>query len=206
VAPTATAHARRAPATSSQISVSWSGNDPSPSSGLTAYVVRVTHRGSSIPDYAATTTGTMVRLSGMPGRRYTVTVTAVDAAGHRSRTATAAVAIPLDDRSFAVTSRWRRTTGNGAYRGTFTVTGNRGATATLRATGQTFALLAQRCPRCGSVAVYVDGHYVRKLSLTSSRPRNLVAFTVARYARAGRHRLTVRILRGTARLDGLLVR
>ena len=71
----------------SSVAFHWLGADHG--SGLSHYAVTITHNGSSVPDYrSANTTSTSRWIRGIPGRTYTISVTAIDRAGNSAATST----------------------------------------------------------------------------------------------------------------------
>jgi hypothetical protein len=88
----------------------------------------------------------------------------------------------------------------------------KGASAALTATAGSFTLLAATGPAEGVLSVYVDGHHVRDISLYAPHAGH-ANVTLARFAKAGRHRITLRVkgshvakARGTLVIvEGLLV-
>jgi hypothetical protein len=95
----------------------------------------------------------------------------------------------------------------GAMGATARITAKKGAAVAFTVTARGFALVLGHGAKYGSVAVYVDGHRVRTLSLRANRTGVSVALT-RMFASSGRH--TVRIVnltggrRGTVGFDGIV--
>ena len=112
------------------------------------------------------TAATSVSLAATPGRTYCF---GVRASGADAWSADHCTTAPLDDRSLTAGAGWTRGTSGAYYGGTFSL--SRTAGATLTRTGvqaRRLAVVATRCPTCGTVGVYVNGALVRKVSLAAS--------------------------------------
>ena len=114
---------------------------------------------------------TAVRVQTLPiGYTYCYSARAIDSANRvgpwaKARCATRA----LDDRSFAVSSSWRRGAGSVYYLGTVSTTTRLGARAVR--TGAKFrriAVVATACPSCGKVGVYAGTSLIGTLNFASS--------------------------------------
>ncbi|MFL5641372.1 MAG: hypothetical protein ACJ771_03425, partial [Chloroflexota bacterium] len=103
---------------------------------------------------------------------YIFRVRAVDTAGHWSPWAVAGTSRvhPFDDRSSRVvkTGLWKPATSAGAFK--TTETGSTRSTATIRMTftGHSVALVGPKTPRRGKAQVFIDGVYVKTISMKSS--------------------------------------
>lgn len=202
----------RAAVTSTKVRVAWSAADTE--AGVAGVAVRrqvarydggfsaweVWKRGSSAG--AAT-------LSGRPGRTYCFAVKATDHAGNSSPwTNRRCSATPVDDRATRATSGWRRLKDSKSYRGTVTVTREKGQRLVLpRAEGRTFELVATTCPRCGAVKVRLGNRNLRTVSLRSSKVRTKRILHVASFERVRRGRVVVRVVSSgkPVRVDGIVV-
>jgi hypothetical protein len=101
------------------------------------------------------------------GDTYCFEVQAADAAGNASDwSAPRCTARALDDRSLRSSSGWTRGTGHGYYSGTYTATKRKGATLSKSGVhlGR-LALVATRCPKCGTVGVYAGAKLIKKINL-----------------------------------------
>jgi len=206
LAPSAHASAAAAHPNSAALSFRWSATDGSPSSGIAHYAVTVTHSGSSTPDYRnGATRSTAVTLAGVPGRTYTLTVTATDNAGNTSTVRKATVTLPFDDRSLHYSTHWAHTSSTSAYLHTLDSTATRGASAQLTAVGRSFTALVTTCSTCGSLTEYIDGHRIRTVSLRTSTRHYIASFTVARFSSSGRHTVKLVDAAGHIDLDGIAV-
>jgi hypothetical protein len=78
-------------------------------------------------------------------------------------------AVALDDRSLAASAGWSRVSWSLFYRGTATQTTKTGASLTSSGAALTrVAVVATRCPTCGTVGVYVNGTKVGTVNLYSA--------------------------------------
>jgi hypothetical protein len=102
---------------------------------------------------------------------------------------------------------WATRAFSGAMGGTVRLSGLKGAAVSFAISGRGFGLVLAHGAMYGSVAVYVDGHYVRTMSLRANRTGVGVAWT-RMFASYGKH--TVRIVnvtggrRGTVGFDGVV--
>ena len=104
---------------------------------------------------------------------------------------------------------WTRYRTSSAFGGTTRFATSRTASARVSVTGRTIAIIAPRGPSRGSFGLYVNGRYVKKVSLYASTAsaRNIVA-TLA-YSSSAVRTVELRVL-GTARhprvdLDAVIV-
>ena len=102
-----------------------------------------------------------------------LSVRSLDLAANASEwTTERCAAVPLDDRDLARSSGWRRSSVGGWFRGTALRSETRGAR--LSVTGATVAraaVVARKCPSCGTIGVYVAGERIAKISLVASTSR-----------------------------------
>jgi hypothetical protein len=66
----------------------------------------------------------------------------------------------------------------------------------LRFYGKGVAWVSPTSPEGGTAAVYLDGHFVRTVDLTSTEPRERQVVFTQRFSRLGWHRIAVRPLEG----------
>jgi hypothetical protein len=195
---------RRGAGGSRTLTATWSGFDPFPDSGVTAWDVAVTHGGSAIDRIAVLPAGaTAMTLTGVPGQAYTLGVRAVDAAGNVSTSSYASVTMPWDDSSAHTSRGWRSARNALAYGASFR-RATAGATATFTLTGRRFALLVDESTTPGVIALLLDGKRVGKVSVRASGTRWAVSLPV-RASSARKHTVGLRVLSGSVRLDGAAV-
>jgi subtilisin len=181
--------------------VSWSGSDGG-GSGIAHY-----HVGRSID---GATYRTVLRLNAaarlfaewrLPGHSYRYRVLAWDHAANLGPAATGAAwgLRALHSTSTAVVYRgpWTTWMHSSAHGGGTRYSTTAGATATLRFTGRAVAWVAQLGRLSGSAQVYVDGRYVRTVSLyaAGAQPRRVVF--AQHWASSGTHTISIRVA-GTA--------
>jgi hypothetical protein len=148
-----------------------------------------------------------VTVMPVPGQEYCVSVRARDAAGNVSPwTAPRCTAAPVDDRRLsALTVGWRRATAASAYLHTLTEARAGGGSLRLHGvTGSVLALVVERCPACGPVAVYLDGKLWRTISTYAATRRREVVLTQPALPSATARTVTLRAagVHGVA-IDGL---
>lgn len=191
---------------STSVTVSWAGSDAT--SGVASYDVRwqrATATAVAFDDWTTVTSpgtassrtfGNLVR-----GATYCYSVRAVDHAGHASPwTRARCTAVPLDDRDLARSSGWRALTPTGWFRGTALVSTTKGAT--LSVTGVTLkrvALVAQKCPTCGVVGIYVRGTRVGTIDLAARTGARRTFVLPAFSQRTGT--VTLRVLSSSKRVQ-----
>jgi hypothetical protein len=109
------------------------------------------------------------------GQEYCVRVRVQDVSGLWSPYVTRCATRPVDDASLTASSGWRRVKMSGLYQGTETTTSRKGVTLRTSSTVTTrrIGVVASTCRMCGSVGVYVGSRYVGKVSLVSSRRKDL---------------------------------
>lgn len=152
-------------------------------------------------------TGHALSLSMAPGFTYCVSVRGVDWPGNVSAWSVPRCgSAPLDDRSLAASSGWRRTTGAAFYDRTVTQTARQyQVLSRSRVQARRVAVLATRCSGCGTVGVYWNGRLVRKLVLDSVTYEPRSAFTVLSSGNLQVGTLSLKTLtaRRTVQIDGL---
>lgn len=216
VAPTARMHLPVAGfATSTVVSPVWVASDAG------SLVASVQVRFLAQPVGGGASTGWLYRSSwhfpretqgfsfvGRLATRYCFSVQARDNAGNLgSWSPSACISTPVDDRSLAGRTGWVRTTGAGWLGSTLTSSTRRGATlsTTRSITTHQVGVIAYRCPRCGSVAVYVGATKVGTLALArSTSGRALLLLPRSSRARSGAVRLVVTTSGRPVRIDALM--
>lgn len=216
VAPTARMHLPVAGfATSTVVSPAWVASDAG------SLVASVQVRFLAQPVGGGASTGWLYRSSwhfprettafsfvGRLATRYCFSVQARDNAGNvGSWSPSACISTPVDDRSLAGRTGWVRTTGAGWLGSTLTSSTRRGATlsTTRSITTHQVGVIAYRCPRCGSVAVYVGATKVGTLALArSTSGRALLLLPRSSRARTGAIRLVVTTSGRPVRIDALM--
>jgi hypothetical protein len=193
------------------VSLSWGASDVP--SGVGDYSVRYDRWGASGGARAdigwvgrSTITGATFLAS--PGRTYCFEAMARDKAGNPAPrwSSRRCFALPLDDRALERHGRWtRRDNMPGHYLDTYVQTTQRGAWARVEVVGKRFALVATKCPSCGSVVVRWRGRVVKKLSLraTAFRRNQLVPITSLARPQSGTLRLDVTSAGKGVRIEGV---
>jgi GH25 family lysozyme M1 (1,4-beta-N-acetylmuramidase) len=126
---------------------------------------------------------TSVRIRATRGSTYCFEVRAKDTAGNESEWSNErCTTVPLDDRDLRRSSGWTRDSARSFYLDTSTETTRRGASLLARnVAAREIHLIAQRCPRCGKVAVHFDGRRIGTINLRANRKINQSVMLVARF-------------------------
>jgi hypothetical protein len=196
----------------SSIPVSWSGADWG--SGVAYYQVRwnqaAYNGGFGAWQYPAgwqKLTSTTVTLTGaVPAVGYCFQVRAVDKVGNTGAwSAQKCSAVALDDRSLGASAGWSRVSWSLFYRGTATQTSKTGAYLTRPGAALTrVAVVATRCPTCGTVGVYVNGSSVGTVNLYSATTVRQAVIALPPFSyRTGAVTLKVLSSGKSVQLDGL---
>ena len=143
----------------------------------------------------------------MPGNTYCFSVTVQDNAGNTSApSAEKCSAMPVDDVSLAG-SGWSRNSGQaGYYRGTYSGTTTQGARLTRTGVqAKRLALVATRCPGCGTVNVKMGGTLLKKVSLaaTATKKQQVIPLATFPGVVAGTITITVTTSGKPVFIDGL---
>jgi hypothetical protein len=143
------------------------------------------------------------------GETYHLRVRVRDGAKTTAWSAPAVAPVPYDDRAMTAGGTWSARSGGGRFAGTARAASKAGASLTLAADGSQYALIADRCPSCGAVKIYVDG--VLKATVDTYARTAAVRQVVwsTRFASIGAHKIKVVVV-GTAkrpevRVDGVAV-
>jgi hypothetical protein len=142
------------------------------------------------------------------GYTYCYEVQAQDAAGHVSGWSTPrCTARALDDRSLRASRGWTRSKSRGDYLGTHTATRRKGATLSKgRVRLDRMALVATRCPRCGTVGVYAGAKLIKKINLRHATTQHKVVIALPRFTlRSTTVRIKVLSADKVVQIDGLAV-
>jgi hypothetical protein len=152
-----------------RVRVSWRPAAKARSLVAASARVVVTRLGDPKPIYrrnAAPPSGTY-HFSGVHGANYVVTVTVTDVAGRKSPTDSALLAVPYDDGAFHTHGPWHNVKAASDLGGSHLQTAKAGATASVRASGRRYLLIARTGPAYGKLAVLVGGHHVKTVNLYS---------------------------------------
>lgn len=115
------------------------------------------------------------------------------------------IAAPLDDRALAVSAHWVRGKGTAFWNGTVTSSSTLGASLTFAgAQVHRIAVVATKCPTCGTVGVYVGATLVGTVSLKSTTTIHRALIVLAPFSyRTGTVRLKVLTAGKSVQIDGL---
>jgi hypothetical protein len=140
---------------------------------------------------------TGVHFRGDSGSAYQFRITAVDRAANRTAIVTDPLVLPVDDRDrglWKLSSDWKRSRSASAWGHTVVRAEEAGATATLRFTGRSVALIGRKLTKGGRLRLTLDGKSRTLRVRGRSGPRTLL-WTSSRL-KAGSHLLRLRTLGG----------
>jgi hypothetical protein len=167
--------------------VSWAaGTDNVAGSGIATYQLRdrkAPYTGAfgafTLPPAWQDLTTTSVSSAQTPGNTYCYSARATDQAANPGQwSAEKCTAEPLDDRALTRSTGWILATDSSYYRHTIMVTKKLGATLSVpKAVVDRIAIIATKCPDCGSVSIKVGTTVIARLSLFASttKVKQLVA-------------------------------
>jgi len=184
--------------------ISWQASDAN-GSGVSYYSVDVRELHDGVKASAAgdweplveRTALTGVHFRGDSGSAYQFRITAVDRAANRTAIVTDPLVLPVDDRDrglWKLSSDWRRSRSTSAWGGTVVRADEAGATATLRFTGRSVALIGRKLAKGGRLRVTLDGRS-RTLRVRGRSGARAVLWSSPRL-KAGSHLLRLRTLSG----------
>ena len=184
--------------------ISWQASDAN-GAGVSYYSVdvRELHDGvkaSAVGDWeplVERTALTGVHFRGDSGSAYQFRITAVDRAANRTAIVTDPLVLPVDDRDrglWKLSSDWQRSRSSSAWGGTVVRAEKAGASATLRFTGRSVALIGRKLAKGGRLRVTLDGKS-RTLRVRGRSGSRTVLWTSSRL-KAGSHLLRLRTLGG----------
>ncbi|MQB01032.1 MAG: hypothetical protein GEU78_12180 [Actinobacteria bacterium] len=195
--------------TTTEVRLRWSPSSD-PQSGVAFYRIQrrtaPPNRALGAWQGAGTSNTTSRTIGGLPGYTYCFRVAAVNGAGLRSAFSTArCTALPRNDRSLSASDGWARRSGSGHYLGTFSRTSRFGATLRKHLTAKRLALVATRCPGCGTVKVFLGRRLLKKVSLgaTATRKKRVIRIATFSSRRSGRVRIRVVSRKKPVLIEGL---
>lgn len=187
------------------VSLSWSGSDPSPSSNISSFdVQRKDGLRGAWQNWQSATPARSAYMAGLPGHTYYFRVRARDSAENLGGwSAESPVTFPFDSTYPAIRySTWDWLTYNHNtsqfYRGTSKYSSRGGATVSLRFRGRQIALISAKGPNRGHAAAYIDDRFVGVIDTYAPEMRHRAVVYIypnnpsSRYER---HKLTIRVLR-----------
>jgi phosphatidylinositol-3-phosphatase len=194
-------------ASSPRIMVRWSGSDGA-GAGVASFAVQVRTMGGRKAAWRTlqrATKGSSIRFKGKTGKTYEFRVRMTDLAGLTSGWATTTTTMP---NGVAVTGGhysgpWRIARERGAWENRARVCSSTSCGFTLAYRGGPLEIIGDRDPQGGVVRITLNGH-TRTIALRSGRRRvRQVIFRAP--SRAGRHHLTLRVVRGSVALEGFAI-
>jgi Tol biopolymer transport system component len=135
-----------------------------------------------------------------------------DAGGHVTPWSSTAMApVPYDDRALSAKGAWTPLTGQrGRLAGTLRQSSTAGAVLSLRQYGSSFSLIADKCPTCGKVKIFVDGALKATVDTYAKTASVRQQVWSTSFPSIGRHTVKIVVVgtakRPTVRIDGLVAR
>jgi hypothetical protein len=192
--------------------VSWQAADAG--SGVASFDLRLRRIGPagvrySVHSWLDATTAKSSSFVGLPGSTYCFSARARDRDGNVSGWSRwRCTALPLDDRALRRRGGWARSRADGFYLGTRSTAVRAGARLVrTRLSARHLALVAVRCPRCGTVELRWNGTLLRQVDLSSDRRQAPRVVGLVSFAHARSGTLAVRVVSAGKRVvvDGLAV-
>lgn len=162
--------------------------------------------GPAVSWYTGTTLPGARFTKGVSGQTYYFRAIVHDDQGNVSPTAWKGVNVPLDQKAGTFSHGWGTITNSQYWLGSIAATATNGASVTFTTTSKSEAIIGDKCPACGTFAVYLDGHYRGTFNSASSTTAHRRVLWSLVNARIGRH--TIKVVAVLAkgkvlRVDGL---
>lgn len=168
---------------------------------------------TAAPTYKGFYSGTATKgtIAGAAGKTYYLRARVRQGAAATGWSVAAAAPVPYDDRALTTSGKWKNLSGQkGRFLGTLRTSGVAGASLTLRQYGSTYALIADRCPTCGKVKVYVDGRLKATVDTVAKATAVRQVVWSTTFGSIGRHTVKLVVVgtkgRPNVRVDGLAAR
>lgn len=193
-----------------QLTVAWTGKDAE--SGVATFDVRyrrasLGHGFGPYTQWRSQVKSRSAAFLAAAGSTYCFSVRATDLAGNTSAwSADRCTAIPIGVSSFVRRGAWLLQRGGGYFGSRYAYSRSRGATLTVpHVVGRSLALVATRCPACGSVTVLWNGKAVRTISLDYPFVAKRQIFPIARFGRvrSGSVQILLKSLKKRVKIEGL---
>lgn len=155
------------------------------------------------------TRATHATVKAVAGNTYYLRARVHDSFGHTTAWSSVSTApVPYDDRAFAVGSGWSRTKAAHAFASTLTVATRYTAWASVTVQASSLSLVADKCAKCGSLLVQVDGVARANVSTYSATLTHRQIVWSSHFNGIGKHTIRV-VVMGTlrhpqVRIDGLV--
>ena len=124
--------------------------------------------GPAVSWYTGTTLGGAQFTKGVPGQTYYFRAIVHDDQGNVSPTGWKGFNVPLDQKAGTFSHGWGTITNSQYWLGSIAATATNGASVTFTTTSKSESIIGDKCPACGTFAVYLDGHYRGTFSSASS--------------------------------------
>jgi subtilisin-like proprotein convertase family protein len=197
--------------TSARFLPTWHATDPQTSVDLyRAYMYSFAWNSASLNSLGrfATTHGESAAFTGSAGNSYCPYVVAYDIV--RNATGSAfpgkCTAVPVNNTSLLHQGTWAKKTAIGYYMNTYSQTTHAGASLKLvGVVADQLALIVTKCPGCGTVDVFLDTTFLKRVSLnaTTTRHKQVVALAPFGSQSTGDVTITVHSSGKPVKIEGL---
>ena len=193
-----------------QFTVRWTGKDVE--TGINTFDVRYRRAplGHDFGQYVAWQSHVKTKgasFPAVPGSTYCFSVRATDVAGNTSAwSAEQCTAIPVGVSSFVRNGGWLLFGANGYFTSHYVYSSIKGATLIVpRVVARSLALVASKCPGCGSVTVYWNGKALRTINVGYPFPAKRQIFPLVRFkaVQAGSVRIVLTSIGKRVKIEGL---
>jgi hypothetical protein len=192
--------------TDKKFQVSWNAGEAS------SYDVRYRQAGFSwnfeAPvTWQAATASTGALFTGTSGRTYCFSARATDASLNSSDYgAEKCTAVPVNNTALKHKGAWAKKKGKGYFLGTFSLSSAQGASLVLaNVEAKRLAIVATRCPGCGTIKVYLGSKLLRRIRLAASSVKKRQVIEVATFdaVRSGKLRVVVTSSGRPVKIEGV---
>jgi kumamolisin len=156
------------PTLAHQVTATWTTTMSASAIALGTANVTISRDGSTagpVYENPAASASDTYTFNGVPGATYQIKVVSSDITGARSKAATAAIAVPIDDKSFKFSGAWHRTASSRYYAGSSNQSDSRNSYASIKATGTQYDLLVPTGPGFGKMRVSWNGFRLMTINL-----------------------------------------
>jgi hypothetical protein len=192
--------------TNKKFQVSWNAGEAS------SYDVRYRQAGfswnfQSPVTWQAGTGSTGALFTGTSGRTYCFSARATDASLNSSDFgAEKCTAVPVNNTALKHKGPWAKKKGKGYFLGTFSLSSAQGASLVLaNVEAKRLAIVATKCPGCGTIKVYLGNKLLRRIRLASSSVKRKQVIELAAFdaVRSGKLRAVVTSSGRPVKIEGV---
>jgi hypothetical protein len=157
--------------------------------------------------WQAGTASTGALFTGTSGRTYCFSARATDASLNSSDFgAEKCTAVPVNNTALRHRGAWEKKRGKGYFLGTFSLSSVQGASLVLaNVEAKRLAIVATKCPGCGTIKVYLGNKLLRRIRLASSsvKKRQVIELATFDAVRSGKLRAVVTSSGRPVKIEGI---